>query len=56
MKVPFIIFADIESLLEKIDTYQSNLEKSSTIKINILLLLLVIHYFHIGHLITQKQT
>ena len=34
MKVSFIIFADLESLLEKISTYHNNPEKSSTIKIN----------------------
>ena len=30
----FIIYADTESLLEKIDTYHSNPENSSTTKIN----------------------
>ena len=34
MKVPFIIYADLESLLEKMNTCHSNPEKSSTIKIN----------------------
>ena len=34
VKVPFIIYADTESLLEKIDICQSNPEKSSTTKIN----------------------
>ena len=34
MKVPFIIYADIESLLEKINTCHTNPEKSSTTKIN----------------------
>ena len=34
MKVPFIIYADMESLLEKIGTCYNNPEKSSTIKIN----------------------
>ena len=33
MKVPFIIYADMESLLEKLDTCHHNPEKSSTIKI-----------------------
>ena len=28
MKIPFIIYADIESLLDKIDTCQSNPEKA----------------------------
>ena len=31
---PFVIYFDFESLLEKIDTYPKDLEKSSTIKIN----------------------
>ena len=34
MKVPFIIYADLESLLEKMSTYHNNLKKSSTTKIN----------------------
>ena len=34
MKVPFIIYADLESLLEKINNCHNNPEKSSTIKIN----------------------
>ena len=34
MKVPFIIYADLESLLEKINTCHNNTEKSSTTKIN----------------------
>ena len=34
MKVPLIIYADMESLLEKIGTCYNNPEKSSTIKIN----------------------
>ena len=34
MKAPFIIYADLESLLEKIDTCYDNPEKSSTTKIN----------------------
>ena len=34
MKVPFTIYADLESLLEKINTYHNNLEKSSTTKRN----------------------
>ena len=34
MKVPFIIYADVESLLEKINTCHNNTEKSSTTKIN----------------------
>ena len=34
MKAPFIIYADIESLLEKIDTCHSNPRHSSASKIN----------------------
>ena len=34
MKVPFIIYADLESLLEKMDTCYNNPKKSSTTKIN----------------------
>ena len=34
IKVPFIIYADLESLLEKTNTYRHNPEKSSTTKIN----------------------
>ena len=34
MKVLFIIYADLESLLEKMNTYHNILEKVSTIKIN----------------------
>ena len=34
MKVPFIIYVDLESLLEKINTFHNNLEKSSATKIN----------------------
>ena len=34
MKVPFIIYADLEPLLEKMSTCHNNPEKSSTTKIN----------------------
>ena len=34
MKVPFIIYADLESLLEKISFCHNNPKKSSTTKIN----------------------
>ena len=34
MKAPFVIYANMESLHEKIDTCQRNPEKSSTTKIN----------------------
>ena len=35
MKVPFIIYADLESLINKVDTCRNNLGKSSTTKIRI---------------------
>ena len=38
-KTPFIIYADLESLIKKIDNCKNNLEKSSTTKIGELLLL-----------------
>ena len=34
MKVPFIIYVDLESLLEKMNTCHNNPKKSSTTKIN----------------------
>ena len=34
MKVPFIIYADLESLLEKMSTCHNNPKKLSTTKIN----------------------
>ena len=34
MKVPFIVYADIESLLEKINTCHNNRKKSSTTRKN----------------------
>ena len=34
MKVPFIIYADLESFLEKMSTYHNNHKKSSATKIN----------------------
>ena len=34
MKVPFIIYADLESLLEKMNTYHNNPKESSTTKMN----------------------
>ena len=34
MKVPFIIYADLEYLLEKMNTCLNNPEKSSTTKVN----------------------
>ena len=49
MKVPFIIYADLESLLEKMSTCHNNPEKSSTTKINIHPL--ISHCLQIDHLI-----
>ena len=34
MKVPFVIYADLESLLEKMNTCHNDHKKSSTTKIN----------------------
>ena len=34
MKCPFVIYANTEPLLGKIDAYHSNPEKSSTAKVN----------------------
>ena len=34
MKVPFVIYADVESLLEKMSTCHNNPKKLSTTKIN----------------------
>ena len=34
MKAPFVIYVDLECLLEKINTCHNNPEKSSTTKIN----------------------
>ena len=53
MKVPFIIYADLECLLEKMSTCHNNPEKSSaTKKVNIKLL--VIHCLQHVHLMLQK--
>ena len=53
MKVPFIIYADLESLLEKMSTCHNNPKKSSTTKIN-KHTPSVIHCLHIVHLMLQK--
>ena len=55
MKVPFIIYTDLESLLEKINTCHNNSEKKSTTEIN-KHTPLVIHCLHTVHLIQQKKT
>ena len=52
IKVPFIIYVDIESLLESMNTSHNNPEKSSTTKISTQLP--VIHCSHTVHLIKQK--
>ena len=53
MKAPYVIYADKESLLEKMYTCHNNPKKSSTTKINIFLQ--VILYLLIVHLMLQKQ-
>ena len=50
MKVPFIIYADLESLHEKISTCHNNHEKLSTTKIN-KHIPSGFHCLHIAHLI-----
>ena len=50
MKVPFIIYADLESLLEKI----SNLKSHQQLK-QISIQLLVILYLFIAYLMLQKK-
>ena len=51
MKVPFIIYVEFESLLEKMSTYHNNPKKASATKINE-------HtpsgYLHTVHLMQQK--
>ena len=52
MKSPFIIFADLECLLEKMSTCYNNPKESSATEINIHHR--VIRYLHIVHSINQK--
>ena len=52
MRVLFIIYADLECLLEKMNACHNSPEKSSTTKIN--RYHLVIHCLHTVHLIEQK--
>ena len=52
IKVPFTIYADLECLLEKMNSCHNNPEKSSATKIN--MHPLVIHCLHTVHLIQQK--
>ena len=54
LKVPFMIYADLECLIRKIDTYQNDHKKSSTKKKKLSISLLVTHGVHVVHLINQK--
>ena len=54
MKSPFIVYADLECLLEKTNTCYNNPEKSSRTKINKHTIRLVIHCLHTVYLIQQK--
>ena len=51
IKLPFIIYADLECLLEKINTCYNNPEESSTTTITLHQVTL---YLHIVHLINLK--
>ena len=53
MKVPFIAYAELESLLEKRNTYHNNPEKLSITTIKNIHPL-IIHCLHAVHLIQQK--
>ena len=53
LKLPFIIYTDLECLLEKINTCYDNPEESSTTKINNILHQ-VTRYLPIAHLINRK--
>ena len=53
IKLPFVVYANLECLLEKIITCQNNPNESSTTEIN-KHTPSVIHYLHIVHLINQK--
>ena len=56
LKVPFIIYSDLECLLQKINTRQNNLEKSYTEnKAEHIPYLQVILYLHVVHLINLKM-
>ena len=54
LKVPFIIYADLECLLEKVDTCQNNPEKSYTEKKKLNINLQTTLKLHAVHLINQK--
>ena len=53
MNVPFIIYADLECLLEKMNTCHNNPDESSTTKIN-KHTPFIIHCLHTVYLIQQK--
>ena len=53
LKVPFMIYAGLESLLEKMHSYQNNPEKSYPKK-KLSIHLLVTHCLRIVHLMKQK--
>ena len=55
MRLPLIIYGDLECLLEKMNTRHNNPEKSSTTKIKNTHHL-VIHCLHTVHLIQQKAS
>ena len=55
LKVPFIIYADLEFLLRKIDTCQNDPKKSFTEKIAKHIYLQVTHGLCFVHLINQKM-
>ena len=50
LKVPFVIYADLECLLEKIHSCQNNFEKSYTEKKKVNIRLLIIQYLQLVHL------
>ena len=54
MKISFIINADMDCLLEKIDTCHNNPKTSSTTKITKHYWLFIIYYLHIVQLMQQK--
>ena len=54
MKVSFTIYAELEYLLEKMNTCHNNPKNSSPTKIN--RHPLVIHCLHTAHLIQQKRS
>ena len=55
MKAPFIIYSDVDCLLEKMHSCQNNPEKSYTRK-KLSIRLLITHCLQIVHLIQQSCT